>query len=547
MTGVLALLFDEDSLGIARRTPGGGLEWFPIGGDVRQSLIFLVAEDQVRNDEYAHQRALAGDASAIPDFYRAIEDPERTVTRYGATFPVVSCLDAILQRIQEHWIELGATSGAPISTVSVFNPSITAGARSHIRRHLDRVGFPVVTEVDWHECLLAALQGAGRVGPSTSLVVASSAFGSLRYESIDWQGKVAGRQVSELPGYGEEPRVFILADLMVRGVARKSGSPLYNDDGALKQEIQSFHGLARQELGNFEHGELRVRLTLSDHHSGTVTIDERDINQQVGPKYKYLRDELKKFISKHSNLTRTAHVVLAAASLDTTECRAEFTQEFGAAKLVGVSTELPALLLRGLQLRMPDLVDATPRQVNSAGKEIAGPGASKPPALPGVPTGEAIAPPPLPAGVPRTSGGPPPLPGAPLRTAGTASPLPVAPPRAPGAPPPVPGSASRPAGGAPPLPAGPSRGSGGPPPLPGAGARPTSGPPPLPGAPARAAERSRPPVPPLPGAKKGRTASEGTPATGSSSGPAAPRTSGTSGASKPPLPPLPGKTANQKK
>jgi len=356
--GVLAFFFEDDAIRLVYRTPSGAVEPLRVLGEPRQRLLFLPTPEEVRNDAFVVERLEAADPAVIADFYRAIGDSTRVVTRYGSEYPVIACLDPILEQVHQAWRDVAGGSSDLIDACCLFAPGIPESACEIIREHFRSNRFRLIGDFGWYDCLLSALRGTGQIGNDSCLVAATAAFNNLRYEYIEWRDGIQRREFTELEGYGDEPRIFILADLAVRGFARKKQSQLLNDESALKQEVARYLRQARREITRFEHGELRASVHLSDGNAGSITIEERDLNKQVGPKYKYLRDELKKFISRHSNLVRTEHILLAAKALDTKECRDDFAREFGATKLVSVASGIEDLLNRGLQVRLASLAEA---------------------------------------------------------------------------------------------------------------------------------------------------------------------------------------------
>ena len=348
----LNIIFFEDYF-VASIQPSNdkSFKFLKVGNSHKHLLYFYLNNDgeTVRNDEYSKERFENNDKLAYGDFYNLIQT-DSVFKNFDIDVPIIDLINDSLNNIKDlFYKELSIKSDEVIKSNITFIPSIGEAPKKLVLKKLKESNFEIQNNVQYFEAFTFSLKNMGVFNEKISYSLIDTNFGDLFFYFIDFQdSKIIKTKEYVIPSKGVNHRIANLSELMVNKAAKATNSQLLNSKASLEAEYKKHFKVAALELNNFYYSELDVLVTLSDHNSCRVRIDERDLEKRDRPSFQLFKVSFDRFINEHSNLTILQKIFLCGDVLNSTTFIDFFSKQYGSNKVVKPYNDFDRILCEGL-------------------------------------------------------------------------------------------------------------------------------------------------------------------------------------------------------
>lgn len=295
MNHTLALYFDQHALLAAVCPYQGKFSLLGMGEAPRFPLYFWVDEQSVQYGESYRQAVEAGDPRAYGDVYALITQSGKGFHMYGYERDYVSLLDPILQDIQELYQARMSTLGADpegfeakVPVAASFADGIPAEARQRVLEYLPQLQLQPLEELRTYafpELLIHQLLAVRALPDERLTYLVVEAFNAdLNVSVLQFSpaGRVRRVKHEQFPGYGDDPRVGVLARFVLDEINRSRH--LLHTDAQKLAEYRRLLPQARawhEKLMSSQRPYVTVKAALSPmpNSPSSITIQKRQIDE----------------------------------------------------------------------------------------------------------------------------------------------------------------------------------------------------------------------------------------------------------------------------
>ncbi|RMG27129.1 MAG: hypothetical protein D6730_07805 [Bacteroidetes bacterium] len=372
MNRTLALFFDEEAVSAAVEPYKGKFSAIDKKGQQVFPLCFYLSEKEIQYGASFQEAAAKGDPRAINRFYEHLLNKQASFRLAGYERPFISLLEPLMRDILEVYEAKLTTFGAdpegfdtgiPISVA--FSDSIVPRARKAIMAYLREQKLEPTADSGTEPpaaLFVRNLLAAGQLPGERLTYAVVEAFASNLHVSVlqfSPAGKPQRVHFERFPGYGEDPRVGVLARYVVDEI--NSSRHLLHTEEEKNREYQQHFALAKkwnQKLLTTQRPYIHVQAALSamPNSPSNITIRKKSIEELTRAHSQQLVRYMEKCVQQVCDTEELARIFVLGDTLKNSQVLQAF-HRFGQDKLWVWGNEGRLEVLKGLLLnsREPQL------------------------------------------------------------------------------------------------------------------------------------------------------------------------------------------------
>ena len=309
-------------------------------------LYFYVNHNDFIFGNAARDTFYSNDPNAFGDYFEIVKDPGRHFSIYGNKKPVKQLFYYGIEQYLSHFINVVLYKSDSIESYRphfplrfLFGPDVEDKEKALVESLFKETGYDNVSRVDYNESLFAVLSQKGLMNISKPVLLLTGVDNVLYFELY--------RSVSEPPvasskleGRGADPRVKILADMIIEYVSAQNSYLLLDKD----LEIATLVTYSANLLENVT-PIIKGEATLTDGKAYYFRVNERSLNERLlflsGDTEIY--SEIDDLLKTHDLDIQTTTILLGSKEINTVYFSNKLLTKYPNVKGINASDDLDTM------------------------------------------------------------------------------------------------------------------------------------------------------------------------------------------------------------
>lgn len=354
-------------------------------------LYFYVNHNDFIFGNSARDRFYSNDPNAFGDYFEIVKDPSKHFSIYGNKKPVKQLFYYGIEQYLSHFINVVLYKSDSIESYRphfplrfLFSPDMEDKEKALVQSLFRETGYDNVSRVDYNESLFAVLRQKGLINISNAVLLLTGVDNDLYFELY--------KSISELPvasskldGQGADPRVRILADMIIEYISALNSYLVLDKE----QEMASLLPYCANLLENVN-PIIKGDAILTDGKAYYFKVNERSLNERLlflsgdSEIYTVIDDLLK----THELDVQNTNILLGSEAINTVYFSNKLLKKYPNVKGINASDDLDTMkiifsVIADAGYVVQPVVPATP-PLSQVKKESVGTGEFIKPVLPPV-------------------------------------------------------------------------------------------------------------------------------------------------------------------
>jgi len=311
-------------------------------------LYFYVNHNDFIFGNSARDRFYSNDPNAFGDYFEIVKDPSKHFSIYGNKKPVKQLFYYGIEQYLSHFINAVLYKSDSIESYRphfplrfLFAPDIEDKEKALVASLFRETGYDNVSRVDYNESLFAVLCQKGLIKANNAVLLLTGVDNVLYFELYR---SVSDPPVasSKLEGQGADPRVRILADMIIEYISALNSYLVLDRE----EEIATLLPYCAHLLENVK-SVIKGDAILSDGKAYYFRVNERTLNERLlflsadSEIYTVIDDLLK----THELNVQTTTILLGSEAINTIYFSQKLLKKYPNVKGIHASDDLDAMKL----------------------------------------------------------------------------------------------------------------------------------------------------------------------------------------------------------